>query len=185
MVKKTPLQRKKLLTNSQKNRLKSKKHREVTLTLESAGFWDKKLSKVQNYAKYGILSTPNLKDDVKKSTQYANALEDIPIEKIQDLPAPGEELGSKFEKWKVSKGEQLFLKDLDEKYGDDFDKMAFDMKLNPYQLTATQIRKKMKKYKEFLEIEKSRVVNEPIKKEKGEKKKRKKKNKMRLREKLL
>ena len=60
----------------------------------------------------------------------------------------------------------------------------FDLKLNPYQLTVCQLQKKMKKYKEFLIIEKSREIVKVEKKD-NSKKKRKQKTKKRLREKLL
>ena len=45
-----------------------------------------------------------------------------------------------------SEGEKRFIEELLQKYGDDYDAMFKDIKLNTYQHTAAQLRKKCQKY---------------------------------------
>lgn len=52
---------------------------------------------------------------------------------------------SKYETYQ-SEGEKRFIEELIRKYGDDYDAMFRDIKLNIYQHTAAQLRKKCQKY---------------------------------------
>ena len=45
-----------------------------------------------------------------------------------------------------SEGEKRFIVELIQKYGDDYDAMFRDIKLNIYQHTAAQLRRKCQKY---------------------------------------
>lgn len=45
-----------------------------------------------------------------------------------------------------SNGEKQFIEELIQKYGDDYDAMFRDIKLNIYQHTAAQLRKKCQRY---------------------------------------
>lgn len=53
---------------------------------------------------------------------------------------------------KPSQRESEWLQQLYEKYGDDYDKMVWDKKLNVYQHTAAQLKKKMLHWKRFNQI---------------------------------
>lgn len=50
-----------------------------------------------------------------------------------------------------SEGEKQFLERLIAKYGDDYERMALDIKLNRYQQTATDLRRRIQKYKKSSE----------------------------------
>jgi len=49
-----------------------------------------------------------------------------------------------------SEGEKQFLERLIAKYGDDYERMARDIKLNRYQQTASDLRRRIQKYKKSL-----------------------------------
>lgn len=148
MVKKTPLQRTKILSKSKKHNLK-RKNRDYTLSNQAIEFgWDKTLSKTQNYAKFGLTPTINVEE-----SRLDVAIKTLPDEKFAYLPDVGEERGSKFNTKRVTYGEQKYLDDLTEKYGEDYEKMTWDLKLNPYQETASQLRKRIQKLREWRAIE--------------------------------
>ncbi|CAB4417583.1 hypothetical protein RhiirA5_310274 [Rhizophagus irregularis] len=64
---------------------------------------------------------------------------------IKALEAQAASVFSKHESYQ-SNGEKQFIEELIQKYGDDYDAMFRDIKLNIYQHTAAQLRKKCQRY---------------------------------------
>lgn len=102
-----------ILSKSQKNRLKKKANRPFKKTPHTSD-WSTKLGKALNYAKYGILHDPNIKPKEKEKLLKA-----VPEEEKKQLPEPFPERGTK-SKGHVPFVEQQILSKLIEKYGDDY-----------------------------------------------------------------
>jgi len=64
---------------------------------------------------------------------------------IKALEAQATKVFGKYEKYQ-SEGEKQFIEELIQKYGDDYDAMFRDIKLNIYQHTAAQLKKKCQRY---------------------------------------
>lgn len=72
---------------------------------------------------------------------------DSETEVIKQLRQLGQENSLHKKGRKVSEREGVWLKELHEKYGDDYDKMKWDKKLNIYQFSAGELKKRMTKWK--------------------------------------
>lgn len=89
---------------------------------------------------YGRMKESNQGDHGEKN-EVVKQLEEYAETKA---PAPKER--------KPSQRENEWLQQLYEKYGDDYDRMVWDKKLNVYQHTAVQLKKKILHWKKFNQI---------------------------------
>eukprot|EP01064_Diplonema_japonicum_P029626 TRINITY_DN4846_c2_g1_i1.p1 TRINITY_DN4846_c2_g1~~TRINITY_DN4846_c2_g1_i1.p1 ORF type:complete len:178 (+),score=31.00 TRINITY_DN4846_c2_g1_i1:68-601(+) len=90
----------------------------------------------QSYGKMGIASKAGMTENEKK-----RLLKNIPERKLTSLP-PIKEQGPTRPKH-ISELEHAFVDNLVSKHGLDFKAMSWDMKLNPFQHTATQLKKRV------------------------------------------
>lgn len=77
-----------------------------------------------------------------------------PVRPANEIAAKLEEMAArKVHKpvFNISEDQQRYLKVLVAKYGDDYKKMQWDVKLNPFQYSAGDLKRKVKKYQAFLD----------------------------------
>ncbi|KAK8789577.1 hypothetical protein JH06_3946 [Blastocystis sp. subtype 4] len=98
--------------------------------------WDKKKTLSQNYEALGFVTS--LKD-IGKTTPAKPS--DIKLVSLSN---------EKREKVSMSLFDQRYIKKLIEKYGDDYEGMLRDKKLNTNQLSVSQLRQQVKKYHRLL-----------------------------------
>ncbi|PVH16533.1 uncharacterized protein CXQ87_004827 [Candidozyma duobushaemuli] len=90
---------------------------------------------------YGTMKTAPVKED-----KADNSI-------IDDLVEYNEKYGGKVKAPKPQEEEEIILQNLYEKYGDDYDKMKWDKKLNPLFLSEGQLKKKIAVWKKANGIE--------------------------------
>jgi len=112
--------------------------------------WDPEAHSAENYKKLGIALDANAA--IARSELFKKACRKVPreepgqkgtmtdfLDKVKNLPPlPKHEVRS------MNPQEQFILQDLVRKYGDDYEKMARDTKINIYQCTARQLEKRIK-----------------------------------------
>ena len=161
MVKKSALKQKPIAFSVNKNRIRKvgkRMHRNktkvTTETVFSGLYYDPKLSATQNMVKYGLCPDPNM-----NSAQVKQMVESVPETEKKMLPYHHLLREEEDSIWKhiVTPQEQMFLQDLSTKYGRDYVRMAFDVKLNPFQYTPKQLQKKFEKFDKYVQFETERI----------------------------
>mmetsp|Transcript_1653 Transcript_1653/g.5874 ORF Transcript_1653/g.5874 Transcript_1653/m.5874 type:complete len:200 (+) Transcript_1653:38-637(+) len=102
-----------------------------------AASWDLKRTLRQNYAAIGLRSDPNAWNDEQDLEVPEDAPELVPP-KEKPKRAP-----------RLTHGEVTYFAALIDKYGDDYRKMSRDIKLNYYQHSKGQLKKKCEIYMEY------------------------------------
>eukprot|EP00760_Papus_ankaliazontas_P028653 PhM_4_TR3829/c0_g1_i2/m.43859 len=103
----------------------------------------------RSYAKVGVASKVNIDLKHKPTKMTAQELSDLKPadgETLIPVPEAAEPVGLKY----FSSGECVWLSQLVAAHGNNYRKMFFDLKLNPYQLTETQLRKKVEAYQKII-----------------------------------
>ena len=115
--------------------------------------WNRKSSLVKNFAAAGLALDPNKAVPIKgnEKLNYNKFYDKTPesgrkpksktIAALEEIAARPSDRPDH-----VPEGESLILQDLIRKHGDDYTKMARDMKLNAYQHTANQLKRRCAKY---------------------------------------
>eukprot|EP01059_Diplonema_ambulator_P032093 TRINITY_DN6119_c0_g1_i1.p2 TRINITY_DN6119_c0_g1~~TRINITY_DN6119_c0_g1_i1.p2 ORF type:complete len:187 (+),score=66.98 TRINITY_DN6119_c0_g1_i1:43-561(+) len=116
---------------------KKKEHKAVgSRTNIMTGLLDTSVPLKQSYGMMGIASKAGMTEKEKEKIRKA-----IPAGQMASLP-PIKEPGPAKPKH-VSDLEHGFVDNLVQKHGLDFNAMSWDLKLNPFQLTATQLKKRI------------------------------------------
>lgn len=161
MVKKSALKQKPISFSVNKNRIRKVgrrmhqgKTKVVPETVFSGLYYDPNLSATQNMVKYGLCPDPNMKAEKVKEM-----VDSVPEQDKKMLPYHHLLREEEDSIWKhiVTPQEQMFLQELGAKYGRDYKKMSFDIKLNPFQYTPKQLQKKFEKFDKYVQFETERV----------------------------
>jgi hypothetical protein len=171
MAKKRALKQKTITHRFSRNRIRKvgkrlrvgKTKKVIPPNVFSGIFYDSKLTANQNMIHYGLCPDPNM--DTEKVKQM---VESVPKDKKKILPYHHLLREEEDSIWKhiVTPQEQMFLQELSNKYNRDYKKMAFDVKLNPFQYTPKQLEKKFAKFDKYLQIERERLEQKLMKAQK-------------------
>ncbi|OAO12044.1 hypothetical protein AV274_3211 [Blastocystis sp. ATCC 50177/Nand II] len=113
--------------------------------------WDNNKTILQNYERMGIIADTNHPEQTHKTDDPL--IQFVPQEQVKN------------ERILISCHDQTICRKLITKYGDDYEAMFRDIKLNPQQLTARQLEKQCEKYKKYLEMYDEKVPTKETKTE--------------------